>query len=431
MTSAGLHNLDLAAEENVDDKLIRLTGNSDITVLAGGRVVVGGGPVHDKADVVIRGTRITSVGRSGDTPPGARIVDVSGLTVMPGLTDAHIHFLGNASNVPGTSHLSPTPNIKFVRAAFELYQTLASGVLTVRELGHGNPEHTYALRRARKEGLIRGPRIQTSGWALSQTRGHGDVDSLPYEWVEQHWPRAAFVDGEWDCRRIVRHNFGQGADVIKVYTSDNRSGRPDFTANELNAIVDEAHRRGVAVAAHAKTYDGVNNAVLAGIDTIEHGTSIVYPRLLDSMAERGTSLVPTLATPYRVVTEGSAWGSSAAVIERCKRELEGRQKLTAAAAAAGVRIVTGSDATFRRYGDLTTKELSLLVDSGLSAAAAIDASTSDAAIALRLAENVGRVAPGLVADLIAVSGDPLSDITCLGDRKNIRFIIQTDEDLTN
>jgi imidazolonepropionase-like amidohydrolase len=301
----------------------------------------------------------------------------------------------------------------------------------VRALGHGPAEHCYALREAVQLGLVRGPRIMTSGWALSQTRGHGDVEGLPYDWVEHERPRSAFCDGELECRRMVRRNFGEGADVIKVYSSDNRTGRPDFTVAELQAIADEAHRRGKRVATHAKTYEGVRNALLAGIDTIEHGPPEPHRDLLEMMLERSTFLVPTMATVHRVAVEGADWGVPRAAMDRAKRELEGRQNVARVANEMGVKIATGSDAGARAgYGLLPARELSLLVDSGLSPMQAVCAATSVATEALGLDDEIGTLERGKLADILVIEGDPLTDIRVFQDRANVRWILQAVDPLT-
>jgi imidazolonepropionase-like amidohydrolase len=351
---------------------------------------------------------------------------------MPGMMDAHIHFMGEQHTDSFRVYLAPSDEVKFIRAAFELYQTLASGVTTVRGLGHGPAEHCYALRAAVREGLIVGPRLLTSGWALSQTRGHGDVPHLPYEWVEHARPRSLFCDGELECRRAVRRNFGEGADVVKVYTSENRSGSPNFTVAELSAITDEAHRRGARVATHAKTYEGVRNALLGGVDTIEHGTPEVHEDLFEMMLDRGSFLVPTMATVHRVAYEGSEWGVSAAAIESAKRELDGRQTMVRAAHEWGIPIATGSDAGARAgFGLLATRELELLVDVGLTPMEAITASTSVSAAALGLDANLGALQVGKLADIVVVDGDPLSDIRLLQDRSRVKFVVQSHDWLTN
>jgi imidazolonepropionase-like amidohydrolase len=283
-----------------------------------------------------------------------------------------------------------------------------------------------------KEGLLIGPRLLTSGWALSQTRGHGDVPQLPYEWVEHARPRSMFCDGEIECRRAVRRNFGEGADVIKVYSSENRSGAPNFTVAELSVITDEAHRRGKRVATHAKTYEGVRNALLAGVDTIEHGTPAIHDDLLEMMYEQRSFLVPTMATVHRVAYEGGDWEVSPAAMDQAKRELEGRQRMVRAAHERGVQIATGSDAGARAgFGLLSTRELELLVDVGLTPMEAISAATSVSAAALGLSDDVGSLKAGKLADIVVIDGNPLEDIRILQDRSRVRFVLQGHGQLTN
>ena len=427
----GSYELVLDEAERLDGKLTALVPDGPTIVLRGGTIIDGKGGRIARGSVVVKGDRIVSVGAEPATlPPDAEIRDVSGLTVLPGLMDAHIHPNGTASTDPYRSHLAPSEEVQIIRGALEIGQVLASGVTTIRALGHGPADHVYAYRQAILEGLIRGPRILTSGWALSQTRGHGDVPELPWEWVEHARPRATFCDGPVECRVAARRNFGEGANLIKVYSSDNRTGRPDFTIPELAAVTDEAHRRGAKVATHAKTYEGVMNALHAGIDTIEHGPAEVYPDLLELMLEKGAYLVPTLATVHRVGIEGKDWGASAKAMERSKRELEGRQKVVALAAAMGIPVVTGSDSGSRAgFGLLSTRELELLVQCGLSPMDAIVAATGTAAAALGLAADVGTIEVGKVADLIVVDGDPLSEIDLFQDRSRLKFVLQSGDPL--
>ncbi|HEX6947129.1 MAG TPA: amidohydrolase family protein [Acidimicrobiia bacterium] len=413
----------------IDTKLVELSASSPLTVVKGSWVIDGTGRLLEDASVVINGNRVQSVSTEQvDPPPGSLVVDGREATVMPGLIDLHIHFMGKITTDEVRAPITPTHDVKFLRAAMEAYQTLASGVTTVRALGHGPAEQTYALREGIEVGLIHGPRILTSGWAISQTRGHGDLRALPYDWVEERRPRAAFADGELECRKLVRRNFGEGADVIKVYTSDNRTGRPDFTLLELEAIVDEAHRRGKKVAAHAKTYEGVRNAILAGIDTIEHGPSEVFPDLLEMMVERGTFLVPTLATVHLLATEGERWGATSATIERAKREYAGRLENVAAAHTIGVKVAMGSDTAARaNYGTLSTRELSLLVEAGLDPMEAVIASTLVSAEALGAEKSLGSLEPGKLADILVAEGNVIDDPSRLQDRRNVRHIIQSSD----
>jgi imidazolonepropionase-like amidohydrolase len=427
------HDISLQAGERLDDKLTLLAPDHPAVVVRCGTVLDGLGGRVDNATLLIEGMRVTRIETdpAGD-PADAEVIDATGATVMPGLIDLHIHFMGRNEPEPTLDHLHPSHDMKFIRAAFEFGQTLASGVTTVRALGHGPAEHGYALREARNLGLLRGPRMQTSGWALSQTRGHGDVPSLPYEWVEHDRPRAAFCDGELECRKMVRRNFGEGADVIKVYASDNRTGRPDFTVAELEAIVDEAHRRGKRVAAHAKTYEGVRNAIVAGIDTIEHGPHEVHQDLIDLMLERGTYLVPTMATVELLAVDGAAWGATPKTIERARREYEGRLAMVAECHRQGVPVGVGSDTGARAgYGRLCARELQLLTDAGMTPLEAIRSGTSVSAGAMGLHADIGALTPGRLADLIVVEGDVERDISLLQDRTNIRAIFQTSAQLTN
>lgn len=428
------HDITLDRVEQLDDKLLELTQDHGTLVITGGTVIDGVEGRIENASIVVEDMRIVRIdrGEAVDVPDNATYLDASGATVLPGLIDLHIHFMGRNVSEPTLDHLQPSQEVKFIRAAFEFGQALASGVTTVRALGHGPAEHAYALREARHLGLIRGPRMQTSGWALSQTRGHGDVPSLPYEWVEHDRPRAAFCDGELECRKMVRRNFGEGADVIKVYASDNRTGRPDFTVAELEAIVDEAHRRGKRVAAHAKTYEGVRNAILAGIDSIEHGPHEVHQDLIDLMLEHGTYLVPTMATVELLAVDGAAWGATPQTIERARREYEGRLEVVAESHRRGVPVAVGSDTGARAgYGRLCARELQLLTSAGLTPREAIRAGTSVSADAMGLGSEIGSLAPGKLADIIIVEGDVEEDITLLQDRTNIRAIAQTAARLTN
>lgn len=424
-----LHGFEMAPAEMLDGKLIPLDSDSGVTVLTGGAVYDGQGNFYPQGSVEIVGNRVSRVSAEALAIPNqARVVDVSGCTVLPGLIDCHIHFMGKTTTDSARSAIFPSRDVKFFRAALEVYQTLASGVTTVRALGHGRPDDTYALREAVESGLINGPRILTSGWAISQTRGHGDARPMPYEWVEEHRPRAAFADGPLEVRKLVRRNFGEGADVIKVYTSDNRTGRPDFTLEELEVIVEEAHRRGKRVAAHAKTYEGVRNALLAGIDTIEHGPSEVHSDLIELMLERDATLVPTLATVHLLAFEGEKWSATPETIDRTRREYEGRLEVIAAAAHAGVRIAAGSDTAARaNYGTLLARELRLLTEAGLTPGESVVAATGASAQALGIDNAIGTLAPGMLADIVVFDGDLASDLARLEDRSNIRSILQTSE----
>lgn len=411
-------------------RLISLGPRSGPVAIRAGRVVDGTGNVHGPSTIVTRGAHIESIAlTAGDpaTPPDAQVIDATGLTVMPGLVDAHIHFMGLLPSEPSREHLAPSGELKLLRAVIEAERTLAAGVTTVRHLGHGDAQLAYALRQARRESLVSAPRILTSGWALSQTRGHGDVPDLPYDWVESNRPRSAFCDGVDACRRTVRRNFGEGADLVKVYGMTNRTGRPEFTVEELAAMVDEATRRGSTVACHAKSVESAMRAVEAGVRTIEHGPATASRELAERMAERGTALVPTLAFLDQIVREAADWGIDGLARDGAARELDGRLEMVRIASDCGVTVITGSDTGGRGgFGTLSVRETELLVRAGLSPGDAIRAATSDACRVLGLGEQVGILAPGMLADIIAVAGDPLADIAVLQDPGGPHWIIQAD-----
>jgi imidazolonepropionase-like amidohydrolase len=417
----------------LDEHLIAVADDDRVTVLRNARLLDGKGGDRARTRITIRGERIADIADDlvPEPPdPAARVIDCHGRTVVPGLMDAHVHFLGNTAHDAINGHLRPADNERLLRATAEYAQTLRWGVTTVRHLGHGPAELAYALRAARAEGLVVGPRVLTSGWALSQTRGHGDVPELPFDWVDQHRPRSAFCDGPDECRRLVRLNLGEGADVIKVYGMDNRSGQPDFARDELAAVVDEANLHGVPVACHAKSVESVRRAVEAGIHTIEHGPAVVDRSLIELMAERGVFLVPTLAFLDDIVRGGGPGVSEATRTERA-RELAGRMAVVCAAAEAGVRIATGSDTGVREnFGRLSVRELALLAEAGLEPQTVLAASTSVAAEALRIDGDVGSVEIGKLADLVVVDGDPLTNFGIFEQPERIVWIVQSSEPLS-
>lgn len=425
---------------NLSRKLVYLEPGYT-TVLTDVRLIDGTGALRDQATIVIEGDRIARIQRASEPVPSGdrvRTFNGRGLTVIPGLFDCHIHFTGDTALNPIERY---SPNVwgsyRGIVAVWDVARTLEAGVTTARDLGHGVAHQVYALRRAVAEGLIPGPRIVAAGWAISQTGGHGDPHFLPQELTLKYRPRSAFADGPVECRRMVRINFGEGADCIKIYTSEGslvgerrvKKTVPNFTLEEIQAITDEAHSRGAKVAAHATCPEGVRNAILGGVDTIEHGGPLgETPELLELMAERGTFLVPTLKIYEVLAEQGQQFGVRPYGVAIARDLLERTKGYLRKALDMGIKIACGTDTALFDRGD-NARELGLLVESGFTPMEAIVAATRTSAEALGLDEHLGTLEPGKVGELLALTCDPLEDIHALRQKENIRWIFKSRDQL--
>ena len=395
-------------------------------VLTNARVIDGtGGPPLESASVHIEHGRIVSVVSSEGEPSPAGALDVEGRTVMPGLIDAHAHLSSDISRSPG---FGPPPALKGELPRprelgyFVLAKTarvlLAAGVTSIRDVGSYDDE-AIALREAVQLGIVEGPRILSCGRIISATAPGGAIFTTMYR----------EADGVDDMRRAVREQLRRGADFVKLMATGARSVLAEdpepaqMTAAELEAIVDEAHRLGVRVAAHVEGLGGARLTVEARVDTIEHGLSLHRdPALLDAMARAGIVLVPTLST-FHDLAERFTDKFAPALVEQAKRQLEEAYATLAAARAAGVTLAMGHDSG--PPGD-NAIELVRMIDGGLSSLEGISAATRGSAQALGL-PDVGTVAPGAVADLLVIDGDPLADVRVLLQPEKIRMVIQGGE----
>jgi imidazolonepropionase-like amidohydrolase len=272
---------------------------------------------------------------------------------------------------------------------------------------------------------------------ISQTGGHGDPHFLPAEITHKYRPRSAFADGPVECRKLVRQNLGDGADCIKIYTTggsmvaavDVKRPVPNFTLEEIRAMTDEAHAQRVHVAAHANAVEGVRNAVLGGVDTIEHGGEIGDDaELLEMMVERGTYLDPTLKILEVLTTQGPELGVRPYGVDAAKRMLEHEMGYIKRALDMGIKVICGTDTALYDRGD-NARELGLLVESGFSPMEAIVAATKTSSEALRIDQHVGTLAVGKVGELLALTTDPLADIHSLRDKENIKWIFKSRDQL--
>ena len=390
-------------------------------LLTNARVIDGTGRApFERASVRVTDGRIVEV---GELLPEDSALDVGGRTVMPGLIDAHAHLSSDISRSPG---FGPPPALhgELPRPRelgyFVLAKTarvlLAGGITTVRDVGSYDDE-AIALREAVRLGIVEGPRILSCGRIISATAPGGAIFTTMYR----------EADGPDDMRKAVREQLRRGADYVKLMATGARSVLAEdpepaqMTRDELAAIVDEAHRLGVRVAAHVEGLDGARLAVSEGVDTVEHGLSLHRePALLAAMAERGIVLVPTLST-FHDLAERFTDDFAPALVEQAKRQLEEAYATLAAAREAGVWVAMGHDSG--PPGD-NAIELVRMVDGGLSPLEGICAATFGSATALGLSSELGTVTAGAVADLLVVDGDPLSDVRMLCDPEQIWMVVQ-------
>ncbi|MBX5490832.1 MAG: amidohydrolase family protein [Chloroflexi bacterium] len=369
-------------------------------------------PQSDR-DVVIEGGRITAVGKGCSA--AQTVLDCRGLTVMPGLIDCHVHL--SVTGGPDFLREARDP-LAFVawRAAKHARDTLQAGFTTVRSLGDRDYV-TVHLREAVAEGLVEGPRIVTAGLPICMTGGHG--------WL--FGSREA--DGADGVRQAVREQLKAGADVIKliatggVLTPGVQPGAPQLTRAELEAGVEEAHKAGRRAAAHAQGAEGIRNAVLAGIDSIEHGFYLEEDTA-SLMATRGTYLVPTFSALRNILAHGTSAGLAEYVVQKAATVSTAQVESFQRALAAGVRVALGTDAgTPFNYHGANAQELGHMVEAGLPVARALAAATSEAATLLGLDHEIGTIDVGKAADLIVVDGDPLADVRILADQARIVAVI--------
>jgi len=378
------------------------------------------------ATIVVEGDTITAVGRDARAPAEADVIDASHATVMPGLIDCHVHLASTPKSVQ--QRLLTPYSLQIAENLVNARRTLEAGVTTARDAG-GTPR---GVKLAIEQGLFPGPRLRISVVGLTQTGGHGDAlmpngADLRVADAEHPW---TVVDGIEEVRKATREVLRAGADQVKVMTSGgvmSPSSEPDvtgFSPEEIATIVSEARAAGKTLMAHAQAPQGIRNAVLAGIESIEHGIYL-EDDVIDEMRRRGTFLVATLVAPL--------W-----VLRRAEREpgsippyaLRKAQAVTAAhvasfrrAVAQGVRIAMGTDAGVGPHGT-NAEELALMVEAGMSPMEAIVAATRTAAECVRLGHLTGTLEPGKRADLLVVGSDPLADIRVLQDASQLALIMK-------
>jgi imidazolonepropionase-like amidohydrolase len=380
-----------------------------------------GRPPQEQHILVIQNGHIAYVGEEAGwtIPPGppAATLDLAGRTVLPGLIDCHVHLAGDGapdSRLQGERGWATLLMLKHAQ------NTLAAGITTIRDVG-GRHWLEFSVRQAIEQGMWAGPRMQLSGKLLS-------ITSAGTEYYEGMYREA---DGPDEVRKAAREQLKMGADLIKVLatgailTPGEIPGAVQYGLDEIRAAVEEAAKVGKPVAAHAHGIQGIRNAVSAGARTIEHGTYLHQDeRVIDTMAEQGIFLVPTLKAGFDVLT-GERPGVPTWIYEKSKAAQEHALRSVQLAHEHSVPIAMGTDAAtpYNYHGD-NARELLYMAEAGLSPMQTIVASTANAARALGWEAKLGTLEPGKIADLIVVAGNPLEDLSILADRSKIEMVIK-------
>ena len=387
-----------------------------LVVHAGTLLAVPGESPESDQSIIISGNRIVAIEDGFVSPGQAELLDLSGQFVMPGLMDMHVHLTDELSPSSRNDALYLTTSMGALRGAHYARKTLLAGFTTVRDLG-ANPEAIYALRSAVAQGLVAGPRIFAAGSALSATGGHGDVDGYKSELLD-FWTPGTICDGADDCRRATRYAIKHGADWIKITAtggvlSDTATGTDQqMTDAELQTIVSTAHGLGVKVAAHAHGTNGINAALEAGVDSVDHGTFLDRDSI-KLFKEKDAYLIPTLSPGAKVPKnmEGNPFFTDA-IKAKANAASQASASNFRSAYEAGVKIAFGTDSAVTPHGE-NADEFVLMHDAGMTAEDALYAATIAAADLLGQSDELGTLEPGKLADLIALPGSPLDDISVM------------------
>ena len=398
-----------------------------IVIHAGRLLDVPGRALKGPSTILVENGRVRLV-QSGHVAPsaGARVIDLRDRTVLPGLIDSHVHLASDRAGNEGlVAGVTESREMHALEAYWNAQKTLQAGFTTVRNLGDEGA--TLALRDAIRRGWVTGPTIIDAGKSISTTAGHMDPQPAFNDDFDHMFSNDEICDGADDCRKVVRRQIGRGADVIKIATTGGVNSRiaaglgKQMFDDEAKAVVETARLYGKKVAVHAHGDDGIALALRAGADSIEHGT-LMSDDTVRLFARSNAYYVPTLSTvngyKERIAKDPNAYSPEV------RAKIDWRISITGQAlrkaVPAGVKIAFGTDAGVSKHGR-NADEFELMVEHGMTPAAAIQAATVNAARLLGLEAEIGTLEPGKRADLIAVAGDPLADVTVL---KAVSFVMK-------
>ena len=400
--------------------------NADTLLHVGNLLDTNNGEISKAVTIRIKGNKILEVTKGYATPKkNDEIVNLKQSYVLPGFMDMHVHLA--QEYVPKAERRSKIePEYRALFAANAASKTLMAGFTSVRNLGDGGME-TISLRDAIKEGLVIGPRIFTSGKTIATTGGHGDpTNGMPKDNYSPPSPEEGVVDSPEDAKKAVRQRYKDGADGIKITATGGvlsvaKSGEnPQFTDEELNSIVATANDYGLWTAAHAHGKEGMKRAVIAGINSIEHGT-YMDQEVMDLMKSKGTYYVPTIMAGDWVAEKAKIPNFFPALVKPKAEKIGPQiQSTFAKAYKAGVKIAFGTDSGVSAHGD-NWQEFILMTNAGMTNQDALKSATIETAKLLRIEDKLGQIKPGMLADIIAVQQNPIEDISTV---KNVIFVMK-------